>query len=113
MRATGSSTGCPPSTFPCWEPREMPVFDARRCPSAGLDGGFALDRCSFSSCCEPRWREIVVVVARRNRGCGISTRKEEAMIHVYSTGQIARLLGVPAHRIEYAHAKGLLDEPPL
>jgi MerR HTH family regulatory protein len=35
------------------------------------------------------------------------------MLQLYSTGELARLLGVPAHRIEYAHATGHLDEPRL
>lgn len=30
---------------------------------------------------------------------------------IYSTGQIARLLGLPAHRIGYAHSTGRLAEP--
>ncbi len=35
------------------------------------------------------------------------------MLQLFSTGELARLLGVPAHRIEYAHATGHLDEPQL
>jgi DNA-binding transcriptional MerR regulator len=35
------------------------------------------------------------------------------MIHVLSTGEVARLLGVPVHRIDYAHATGGLGEPLL
>jgi hypothetical protein len=35
------------------------------------------------------------------------------MLQLYSTGELARLLGIAAHRIEYAHASGHLDEPRL
>lgn len=30
---------------------------------------------------------------------------------IYSTGQLARLLGIPAYKIGYAHATGRLEEP--
>lgn len=30
---------------------------------------------------------------------------------IYSTGQLARLLGIPAYKIGYAHATGHLEEP--
>lgn len=33
------------------------------------------------------------------------------MITIYSTGQLARLLGIPAYKIGYAHATGRLEEP--
>ena len=29
----------------------------------------------------------------------------------YSTGQVARLLGIPTYKIGYAHSTGLLAEP--
>lgn len=35
------------------------------------------------------------------------------MPQLFSTGQLARLLAIPAHRIEYAHASGQLGEPGL
>lgn len=30
---------------------------------------------------------------------------------IFSTGQLARLLGIPAYKIGYAHATGRLEEP--
>lgn len=33
------------------------------------------------------------------------------MKRIYSTGEAARLLGVPVHRISYAHASGKVKEP--
>ena len=33
------------------------------------------------------------------------------MITSFSTGQVARLLGVPIHKLSYAHATGHLPEP--
>lgn len=33
------------------------------------------------------------------------------MQHIYSTGQVARMLGLRPHQLEYAHASGLLAEP--
>ncbi|MEK6262766.1 MAG: hypothetical protein AABP62_29565 [Planctomycetota bacterium] len=30
---------------------------------------------------------------------------------ILSTGQLARLLGIPSYKIGYAHATGRLDEP--
>jgi DNA-binding transcriptional MerR regulator len=33
------------------------------------------------------------------------------MNHIFSTGQVARLLGVQPYQIEYAHATGHLAEP--
>ncbi len=33
------------------------------------------------------------------------------MPQLFSTGQLARLLAIPPHRIEYAHASGRLGEP--
>ncbi len=35
------------------------------------------------------------------------------MPQLFSMGQLARLLDIPAHRIEYAHASGRLGEPSL
>ena len=33
------------------------------------------------------------------------------MTTIFSTGQLARLLGIPAYKIGYAHATGRLEEP--
>lgn len=33
------------------------------------------------------------------------------MDQLFSTGQVARLIGVPSYRIEYAHTHNKLDEP--
>lgn len=33
------------------------------------------------------------------------------MQSIYSTGQLARLLGLRPHQLEYAHSTGLLAEP--
>jgi hypothetical protein len=38
---------------------------------------------------------------------------ESQVPRLYSLGEIARLLSVPAHRIDYAHATGRLGEPCL
>jgi hypothetical protein len=36
---------------------------------------------------------------------------EVFMQKIYSTGQVARALGLPPHRLEYAHASQALAEP--
>jgi hypothetical protein len=48
----------------------------------------------------------------KTEACRI-TRVKEADMNFFSTGELARLLAVPVHRIEYAHRSQGLAEPTL
>jgi hypothetical protein len=54
-----------------------------------------------------------LVATRKTKQCRIHSCKEKNMIHIFSTGQVARLLGVQPYQIEYAHVTGQLAEPGL